>query len=41
VRDSTAEARAGSDDQQVAWIDGGAIGPSGACHCRPPFLNAR
>jgi hypothetical protein len=25
VRDSTAEAGAGSDDQQVAWIDGGAI----------------
>jgi hypothetical protein len=26
VRDSTAEAGAGSDDQQVAWIDGGAAG---------------
>jgi len=27
VRESTAEAGAGSDDQQVAWIGGGAIGP--------------
>jgi hypothetical protein len=40
-RDSTAEVGAGSDDQQVAWIGGGAIGPGGVCHCRPPFLDAR
>jgi hypothetical protein len=29
VREGTGEAGAGSDDQQVAWIGGGAIGPGG------------
>jgi len=40
VRDTTAEARACSDDQQVAWIDGGAIASSGICHVIL-LLNAR
>jgi hypothetical protein len=41
VREGTGEAGAGSDDHQVAWIGGGAIGPGGVRHCRPPFLDAR
>ena len=41
VRDSTAEAVADSDDQQVAWIDGGAIGPGRSSSLSSSFVNAR